>query len=223
MKACTSAALEANVGAGFKKGAVMTVIATKGVLADRVLPTGGTALLLARVAMVVAGILALAVCAKIKVPMWPSPVPISLGTFAVLTIGASYGARLGLTTILGYIMLGALGFDVFASSSATLSGLEYILGGTGGYLLGYVLATVALGTLAARGWDRSIMKMAAAFLVGNALIYVPGLLWLHTMTDGWAQTLAWGFTPFVVGDAIKLALAALLVPGLWTLLGRARR
>ena len=216
------AALEANVGAGFKKGAVMTVIATKGVLADRVLPTGGTALLLARVAMVVAGILALAVCAKIKVPMWPSPVPISLGTFAVLTIGASYGARLGLTTILGYIMLGALGFDVFASSSATLSGLEYILGGTGGYLLGYVLATVALGTLAARGWDRSIMKMAAALLVGNALIYVPGL-WLHTMTDGWAQTLAWGFTPFVVGDVIKLALAALLVPGLWTLLGRARR
>ena len=86
-----------------------------------------------------------------------------------------------------------------------------------------MLATVALGTLAARGWDRSIMKMAAAFLVGNALIYVPGLLWLHTMTDGWAQTLAWGFTPFVVGDVIKLALAALLVPGLWTLLGRARR
>ena len=91
------------------------------------------------------GIAALAVMAKIKVPMWP--VPITMGTFAVLTIGAAYGPRLGLATILGYLIVGALGFDVFASSSAETFGLTYMMGGTGGYLLGYVLATLALGAL----------------------------------------------------------------------------
>lgn len=191
------------------------------VLGDVLGAESGTALRIKQVALVVLGILALAIAAKIKVPMWP--VPITMGTFAVLTIGAAYGARLGLVTILGYMIVGALGFDVFAGSSAEKFGLTYMMGGTGGYLVGYVLATVALGALARRGWDRSMLWMALAMLVGNVLIYVPGLLWLGQLY-GWDKPiLAWGLTPFLLGDAIKLALAAVLLPAVWKLVGDARR
>ncbi len=190
------------------------------VLANAIGPQEGTALRVKQVVLVALGIVALAVAAKIKVPMWP--VPITMGTFAVLTIGTAYGARLGLVTILGYMLVGALGFDVFASSSAEKYGLTYMMGGTGGYLVGYVLATLALGMLAARGWDRSIGKMALALVLANVLIYVPGLLWLGQLY-GWDKPiLEWGLTPFLLGDAIKLALAALLIPGLWKLVGDAR-
>ncbi|MBM1813529.1 biotin transporter BioY [Pseudosulfitobacter pseudonitzschiae] len=173
-----------------------------------------------QVLMVAAGILLLAIAAKIKVPMWP--VPITMGTFAVLAIGAAYGARLGLVTILSYMIVGALGLDVFAGSSAQTFGLTYMLGGTGGYLVGYVLATVVLGVLAQRGWDRSVGWMALAMLIGNAVIYLPGLAWLGQLY-GWDKPiLQWGLTPFLIGDAIKLALAAVLLPGIWKLIDRAR-
>ncbi|MEM8633144.1 MAG: biotin transporter BioY [Pseudomonadota bacterium] len=190
------------------------------VLTEAIWQAEGLGLRLKQAALVVVGILALAVLAKVKVPMWP--VPITMGTFAVLTIGAAYGPRLGLATILGYMLIGALGFDVFASSSAESFGLTYMMGGTGGYLVGYVLATLALGMAARRGLDRSVGGMALAMLVGNALIYIPGLLWLGQLY-GWDKPiLAWGLTPFLVGDALKLALAALLVPALWKLIGSAR-
>ena len=170
--------------------------------------------------LVLVGIAALAIFAKIKVPMYP--VPITMGTFAVLTIGAAYGPRLGMATIIGYMLVGALGFDVFAGSSAEASGLTYMMGGTGGYLVGYILATLALGMAARAGWDRSVGKMALAMLIGNALIYIPGLIWLGQLY-GWDQPiLAWGLTPFLIGDALKLTLAAVLVPGLWKLIGNAR-
>lgn len=198
----------------------MTQTATDTVLAEAIIPSQGTNLRVKQVALVVLGIVALVIAAKIRVPMWP--VPITMGTFAVLTIGAAYGPRLGLATILGYLVVGALGFDVFAGSSAEKFGLSYMMGGTGGYLLGYVLATLALGYLARRGWDRSIVLMAAALLIGNVLIYVPGLVWLGQLY-GWDKPiLAWGLTPFLVGDALKLILAALLVPAVWKAVGRAR-
>lgn len=163
--------------------------------------------------LVLTGIAALAISAKIAIPMWP--VPITMGTFAVLTLGAAYGPRLGLITILGYMLVGIAGFDVFAGSSAEASGLTYMMGGTGGYLVGYVLATLALGFAARAGWDRSFGKMALAMLIGNALIYIPGLLYLGALY-GWDKPiLAWGLTPFLIGDALKLALAALMVPALW--------
>ena len=198
----------------------MALALTNKVLTEAVAPRDGTQLLIKQVALVVLGIAFLAVAAKIKVPMWP--VPITMGTFAVLTLGAAYGARLGLVTILGYMILGAVGFDVFAGSSAEASGLTYMMGGTGGYLLGYVIATVALGWFAQAGWDRSAGKMALAMLAGNVLIYVPGLIWLG-MLYGWDKPiLQWGLTPFLIGDALKLALAAALLPALWKLVGRAR-
>lgn len=198
----------------------MTLAATDRVLTQAFGPQNGTALRLKQATLVVLGIAVLAIAAKIKVPMWP--VPITMGTLAVLSIGAAYGARLGLVTILGYMLVGALGFDVFASSSADAAGLTYMMGGTGGYLVGYVLATVALGALAQRGWDRSFAWMALALLIGNALIYLPGLAWLGQLY-GWDKPiLAWGLTPFLLGDAIKLALAAMALPALWKLVGKAR-
>ncbi len=190
------------------------------VLIEAIGNTEGRMQLAKQAILVLVGIAALAIFAKIKVPMWP--VPITMGTFAVLTIGAAYGPRLGLTTILGYMIVGALGFDIFANSTAEANGLTYMMGGTGGYLVGYVLATLALGMAARAGWDRSFGKMALAMLIGNVLIYVPGLIWLGQLY-GWDQPiLAWGLTPFLVGDALKLALAAVLVPSLWKMLSRAR-
>jgi len=145
-----------------------------------------------------------------------------MATFAVLSVGAAYGPRLGLATIMGYMILGMIGFDIFQSSTNELNGVTYMMGGTGGFLLGYVLATLALGMLARRGWDKSVGKMAMAMLIGNAVLYIPGLLWLGQVY-GWEQPiLAWGLTPFLFGDALKLALAAVLLPGLWALVGRAR-
>ena len=191
------------------------------VLTEAIGPSEGTALRIKQVLMVALGIVALAIFAKIKIPMWP--VPITMGTFAVLTIGAAYGPRLGLATILGYMIIGALGFDVFAGSSAEAYGVSYMMGGTGGYLVGYVLATLALGYAARAGWDRSMGKMAVAMLLGNVLIYVPGVAWLGVLY-GWDQPiLQWGLTPFLIGDALKLGLAALLLPAVWKMVGTARK
>jgi len=211
----------------------MAATTSRHVLTEALWPAEGAMLWTKRIVLVALGIAALAICAKIKVPVWPSPVAISLGTFAVLTIGAAYGPRLGLATMLGWMLLGAVGFDVFQNSSSGATGLAYMLGATGGYLVGYLLATLALGLAARRGWDRSVGGMAAALLVGNALIYVPGLLWLgYLVANGlfdpakyasvWDQTIAWGLTPFLIGDALKLVLAALIVPGLWKFVGNAR-
>ena len=197
-------------------------LSTRPTLVQAIAPQTGTLNLAKQAVLVIAGILLLAVAAKIKVPMFPSPVPITLGTFAVLTIGATYGARLGLMTILGYMLVGALGFDIFASSSAEANGISYMLGGTGGYLVGYVLAVAYLGWAAQRGLDRSVETLGGALLIANVLIYVPGVLWLHQFTSGWEQTMEWGLTPYLIGDLIKLALAALLIPAVWKLVQRAR-
>ncbi len=192
------------------------------VLSEAVWQAEGTQLWIKRAVLVVLGVMALAIAAKVKFPIPPSPVPVTLGSFAVLTIGAAYGPRLGLTTILGYMLIGALGFDVFASSSAETNGLTYMMGGTGGYLVGYVLAVMALGFAARSGFDRSVLGMAAAMFVGTALIYIPGVAYLGVLY-GWDKPLLeWGFTPFVIGDLMKLALAALVLPAAWKLIGKAR-
>jgi biotin transport system substrate-specific component len=202
-------------------------------LAEAIWPAGGTGLALRQAVLVVLGIAVLAMAAQVKVAVPPSPVAVNLGTLAVLGIGAAYGPRLGLATILGYMGVGALGFDVFQGSTAELNGVAYMMGATGGYLVGYVLAVLVMGLLARRGWDRSVLWMALAMLIGNAILYVPGLAWLHHLiaagmfrpesyASAWEQTLAWGLTPFVIGDLMKLAVAALLLPAAWRLVGRAR-
>ena len=162
--------------------------------------------------LVASGVIALAVAAKVQIHVWPSPVPVTLGTFAILTVGGVYGTRLGLLTVLAYLALGASGAAVFAGSSA---GLDYMMGATGGYLVGYVLAAGFLGVSARSGLDRSVLKLVPILLTANAMIYVPGLFWLRQFAESWSQTLAWGLTPFLIGDVIKLGLTALLLPLGW--------
>lgn len=211
----------------------MTEYSTSGrrpVLSEATGLAAGSAVWAKRAALVALGVAALAIAAKIKIPMWP--VPVTMQTFVVLSVGAAYGARLGVATILAYLVVGALGADVFTSSSEANNGIAYMLGGTGGYLLGYVLAAAALGALARRGWDRDIVSMAAAMLIGTALIYAPGVLWLGHLYVGtvseagvvrdWALMLDWGLWPFLIGDALKLALAVILFPAAWRVVGNAR-
>ena len=201
----------------------MAISMTDKVLAEALGPTSGTALRLKQAALVILGVAALAIAAKIRVPMWP--VPITMQTFVVLTIGAAYGTRLGLGTVLAYLVVGALGFNVFTSSSAENYGLAYMVGPTGGYLVGFAVAAAVMGWLAQRGWDRSMLSMAGALLIANAIIYAFGLPWmayLFLADKGAAWVLQWGMTNFLLGDALKLVLAALLVPAVWKAVGSAR-
>ena len=199
----------------------MSNTVSNSVLSEEIWSTEGNAVWVKRIVLVVLGIAALAIAAKVKVPVWPSPVPVTLGTFAVLTIGTAYGPRMGLATIVGYMLVGALGFDVCANSASGATGIEYMMGSTGGYLVGFVLATVALGYAARRGWDRNVVMMGVSMFVGSLIIYIPGVLWLAHLYS-WENAFAWGVTPFLIGDAMKLALAALIVPAVWKMVGKAR-
>ena len=175
---------------------------------------------LRNVALAVVGTLLLTIAAKIQVPFYP--VPMTMQTFVVLTLGMAYGWRLGGATLILYLAEGAAGLSVFAGTPEKGIGIAYMLGGTGGYLVGFVLAAAVCGWLAERGWDRNVATTALAMLVGNVLIYVPGLLWLGSLY-GWDKPiLEWGLTPFILGDLTKLALAAAVFPFAWKLLSKRR-
>ena len=191
----------------------MALTMTDKVLAERFGPTEGLGRIAKQVALVALGVAALTLAAKIRVPMWP--VPVTMQTFAVLTLGAVYGARLGLVTLLAYLALGLAGVAVFTGEG---TGFAYMAGPTGGYLVGFALAAAAVGALARRGWDRSVAGMVGALLIGNAVIYAVGLpwmAWLFAAEHGMAWVLQYGMLNFLPGDLLKLALAALLVPALW--------
>ncbi|MCF3596208.1 biotin transporter BioY [Rhodobacteraceae bacterium LMO-12] len=193
---------------------------TNRVLAETFGAEVGTARRVRQAILVVAGIAALVITAKIRVPMWP--VPVTMQTFAVLMIGAGFGMRLGLVTVLGYLALGVLGMSVFTGEG---TGLAYLAGPTGGYLVGFAVAAGLMGVLAQRGWDRSVAGMAGAMLLGNAVIYGLGLTWmswLFAADKGMAWVLQYGMVNFLPGDLLKLALAAMLMPMAWKLVGRAR-
>ncbi|MCB2113256.1 MAG: biotin transporter BioY [Parvularculaceae bacterium] len=179
----------------------------------------GAALFLKRAALVIIGAAAIAIASKARIPMWP--VPVTLQTFAVLTIGAAYGPRLGPASVLLWLGLGAAGLNVFASASQSASGVSYFLGDSGGYLLGFALAATILGLLARRGWDRTPAMTAAAMAIGNAAIYFPGLLWLGLRHGFDAPILEWGLYPFLVGDIAKICLAMTVFPIAWRTVKRA--
>ena len=201
----------------------MISIGIKNSLVEEVFFKTDSFLMFRRLTLVVVGIFILALFSKIKIPIWPSPVPINLATLSVLTIGLTYGPKLGLTTVFGYLIIGTLGFDIFANSSAKVNGMEYMLGSTGGYLFGYLLATIALGFLARAGWDRNVFKIVLALIIGNALIYIPGIFWLAELYTWNKPILAWGLTPFLIGDALKILLAALVIPSMWKFIGSAKK
>jgi len=182
-------------------------------------PTEQSALLkaLRQTLLAVTGSLLIWASAKIQVPFYP--VPMTMQTLVILSIGMAYGWRLGAATVLLYLAEGASGLPVFAGTPEKGIGLAYMLGGTGGYLIGFVLAAAATGWLAERGWDRGVGKTLAAMFVGNVLIYIPGILWLGALF-GWDKpVLEWGLYPFLLGDVFKMALAAAIVPLVWKAIG----
>ena len=174
--------------------------------------------LVRNVVLAVLGSLAIWASAKVQVPFYP--VPVTMQTFVILGIGMAYGWRLGAATVLLYMAQGAAGLPVFAGTPEKGIGLAYMAGPTGGYLLGFVLAAAAVGWLAERGWDRDVATTALAMLIGNAVIYVPGLLWLGALL-GWDKPIfAWGLWPFLYGDGAKLLLAAVALPAVWRFVGK---
>jgi biotin transport system substrate-specific component len=196
-------------------------------LADRVWPAAGQSEWVRSGVLAIAGTVVVALCAQVSIPM--IPVPMTLQTLAVLAIGGAYGSRLGAATLCLYALEGAAGLPVFANFQAGLFLPTGEIIATGGYIIGFVLAAGLVGWLAEQGWDRSIIKMFAAMLLGAAVLYIPGLIWL-TIWLGAVKGLAWGgavsaaiasgLVPFILGDIVKAALAAAAFPAAWTLLNR---
>ncbi len=168
--------------------------------------------LIFKVGFVLVGSLLLAVSSKIQVPFWP--IPMTMQTFVVLVIGMAFGPGLGLATVGLYLVEGAFGLPVFAGTPEKGLGLAYMVGPTGGYLAGFVVATMLVGTLAARRWDRHPMTTAAAMLVGMVAIYALGAAWLATFI-GIEKALQFGVVPFLLADALKILLATALMPLAW--------
>ena len=186
-------------------------------LADALLPVRQNTLL-RNIFLAVAGSLLLYASAKVKIPF--IPVPMTMQTFAVLVIGMAYGWKLGGATLLLYLAEGASGLPVFTSTPEKGIGVAYMMGPTGGYLAGFFLAAVLVGWLAEKGWDKRVSTTALAMLLGNIVIYIPGLIWLG-MLMGWDKPiLDWGLIPFIPADLLKLALAAVTLPMLWKLARR---
>ncbi len=170
--------------------------------------------------LVVCGSIVIAVCAQISIPLSFSPVPITGQTFAVLLVGMALGARMGASALVLYLLEGSLGLPVFAGFHA---GFGSLLGPSGGYLWGFCITASVVGFLAERGWDRSITYTFLAMIVGNILLYIPGLLQLGFVL-GWDKPiLKLGLYPFIIGDFIKAASAAVLFPSIWKIIEKTRK
>ena len=180
-------------------------------------PAGTRTRFLRLVLLAVAGSLLLTLSAKIQVPFWP--VPMTMQTFAVLVIAMAFGPRLGAATVGLYLLEGAYGLPVFAGTPVKGIGLAYMAGPTGGYLVGMLAAAVLVGTLARRGWDRSIVGTLSAAFLGAVAIFLPGLLWLGVLI-GFDKALMAGLVPFLPAEGLKIVLAALLLPACWSVIRR---
>jgi biotin transport system substrate-specific component len=183
---------------------------------------------LQEVLLVLAGTAVLYASAKISVPFYP--VPMTLQTLAVMAIAAAYGMRLGTLTVLAYLAEGAVGIPVFTSTPPAIPGLVYFLGPTGGFLAGFVLLALIVGYVADRGWDRSFVRLFAAMIVADVVVFALGFTWLAKFAHagqhigiGFASAWAHGVVPFLLGDLLKIALAAAAVPAAWGLFGAKKR
>ena len=170
------------------------------------------------VVLVVAGALLIYLTARVSIPVPGSPVPITGQTLGVLLVGGALGFRRGFSAVGLYVLLGVVGLPFFAEGKG---GLSVVWGATGGYLIGFVIAGALVGRLAELGWDRRIGGAIGAMLLGNVMIYAVGLPWLKVVTGmSVDETVANGLTPFLVGDALKLVLAAVLFPATWWIVDR---
>lgn len=196
-----------------------SLAASRPVLADRL----GAHSLATDLGLVTAGAALTALAAQITIPMWP--VPITGQTFAVLLVGTTLGAARGSLSMALYMLLGAVGLPIFTAGK---SGLAYIAGPTGGYLIGFVLAAALTGWLAQRQWDRKIFGAFLTFLLGSVAIYAVGLPWLSVALGQLGRpndviaTLQAGLFPFIPGDILKAVLAGAMLPITWKLVKRSK-
>lgn len=159
--------------------------------------------------------LLLTLSARCSIPFWP--VPMTLQTFAVLVLAMGLGWRLAAGSVLLYLAQGAMGLPVFASGA----GLGYMMGPTGGYLAGFLLAALLVGALAERGFDRSLAWASVAMVLGNVVIFSCGAFWLSQLI-GMERAIEVGVMPFIPGEALKMALASWVLPLAWQQFGRHR-
>ena len=168
-----------------------------------------------------------AAAAQISFPLPFTQVPFTFQPMVVLVGGLMLGSRLGFTSQVLYLMAGVAGLPIFAASATLPPGLLRLVGPTGGYLMAYPVAAFVVGALAERGFAKRYATSVAAMVIGLAIIYAAGTLWLGyfarlesgSAAVGLAAALATGVYPFVLADLAKLAAAAGITPGLWRLIG----
>ena len=186
-------------------------------------PSNRTAALVTDAVLVALGVLLIAASAQISIPLPHTPVPITGQTFAVLLLGGAYGATRGFATMAVYLAVGGLGFGVFAQHASGWDLLK-LSSATGGYLVGMLVAAGLVGWFADRGWDRKATRSLPTMMLGNVVIYAFGATWLaHALGVGAQQAWDLGVKDFLVGDAIKILLAAGLLPAAWKLVDAVRR
>jgi biotin transport system substrate-specific component len=189
-------------------------LSSRAALIDRVIPRS----VVNDLALILSGAVLTAYAAQMVIPMWP--VPITAQTLAVLLVGSVLGATRGAISLIAYFSMGALGLPVF-SAATSLS-----FGPTFGYLIGFVAAASVVGWLSERGWHKSVSGVLGSFAIANAIIYLFGLPWLAFILGnlGVANDIAAvataGLLPFIVGDVLKMMLAAALLPIAWKFFGR---
>lgn len=186
-------------------------------IADIVWPSRPQARAFRAAALMLLGVCLLTLSAKIQIPFWP--VPMTMQTLVVLVIGMAYGWRLGAATVLAYLMAGAAGLPVFAGTPVRGIGVAYMMGPTGGFLLGFLVSAAAVGFLGERGWDRSIPRTAVAMVLGQAIITLAGVAWLAILFN-LPKAIEVGFKPFLAASLLKVALGIVLMPAIWKLLDR---
>lgn len=200
------------------------VIAPGTTLADYLVPARESRALnlLRNAALIIGFSLLVALCAHVTIPL--KPVPITLQTLGVLLAGAALGSKRGGLALLLYLAEGAAGLPVFAPVAGSPSGFLALFSFTGGYLWAFPIAAFVVGWLCERGLDRSLLTSALAMLPGSIIIYLLGALQLGLELHlSFAATMSAGVIPFLIGDLLKLIVAALLLPAAWALVRRANR
>ena len=178
--------------------------------APRVLADYAARTALAQIVLVFSGAAFVGIAAQIAIPLPFTPVPLTLQTFAVLLAGAALGSLRGVAAMGLYALMGVVGVPWFAEGSSGFSTASF------GYILGFILAAFIVGRLAERGASTTPIHSAALMVIGNLAIYAVGVTWLKFAIDSsWATALSLGVVPFLIGDAIKIALAAGLLPLSW--------
>ncbi|HEY4227510.1 MAG TPA: biotin transporter BioY [Candidatus Limnocylindrales bacterium] len=170
-------------------------------------------------ALILVGTALIALSARVSFLVPGNPVPFTGQTFGVLLSAGALGFRRGVAASLLYLAIGAIGLPVFAEGA---HGVNAVLGATGGYLVGFVLASALVGRLAELGWDRTILGAIGAMLIGSLVIYAIGVPWLALAAFGGDFAMAFdkGMRTFLLWDAVKLLLAAAVFPAAWWFVGR---